>query len=103
MLKKSLVSLLVGISMVGLVGCGKQETKENIIKQEIISLDKTIKDIDEWKLNYSESSIMVADFNSHKVLLNEGTKFIWAIPIDYLFKGQDGKYECIGSIQEFDG
>ena len=45
-MKKMLVSLLVGISMVGLVGCGKQETKENITKQEIISLDKTIKDID---------------------------------------------------------
>ena len=29
MLKKSLVSLLVGISIVGLAGCGKQETKEN--------------------------------------------------------------------------
>ena len=103
MLKKSLVSLLVGISIVGLVGCGKQETKENIIKQEIISLDKTIKDIDEWKLNYSESSIGVADFNSHKELIKEGTKFMWAIPIDCLFKGQDGKYKCIESIQEFDG
>ena len=102
-MKKMLVSLLVGISMVGLVGCGKQETKENIIKQEIISLDKTIKDIDEWKLNYSESSIMVADFNSHKELIKEGTKFIWAIPVYCLFKGQDGKYECIGSVQEFDG
>ena len=30
MLKKSLVSLLVGISMVGLVGCGKQEFKDRI-------------------------------------------------------------------------
>ena len=102
-MKKMLISLLVGISMVGLVGCGKQETKENITKQEIVSLDKTIKDIDEWELNYSESSIVVADFNSHKELIKEGTKFIWAIPIDYLIKGQDGKYECIGSIQEFDG
>ena len=95
MLKKSLVSLLVGISIVGLVGCGKQETKENIIKQEIISLDKTIKDIDEWELNYSESSIGVADFNSHKELIKEGIKFMWAIPIDRLFKGQDGKYKII--------
>ena len=103
MLKKSLVSLLVGISIVGLVGCGKQETKENIIKQEIISLDKTIKDIDEWELNYSESSIMVADFNSHKELIKEGIKFMWAIPIDRLFKGQDGQYKYMGSIQEFDG
>ena len=30
MLKKSLVSLLVGISIVGLVGCGKQEFKDRI-------------------------------------------------------------------------
>ena len=102
-MKKMLVSLLVGISMVGLVGCGKQETKENIIKQEIVSLDKTIKDINEWELNYSESSIGVADFNSHKELIKEGTKFMWAIPIDYLFKGRDGEYKCIESIQEFDG
>ena len=102
-MKKMLVSLLVGISMVGLVGCGKQETKENITKQEIVSLDKTIKDIDEWELNYSESSIVVADFNSHKELIKEGTKFIWAIPVDCLLKGQDGEYECIGIVQEFDG
>ena len=30
MLRKSLVGLLVGISIVGLVGCGKQEFKDRI-------------------------------------------------------------------------
>ena len=38
-----------------------------------------------------------------KELIKEGTKFIWAIPVYCLLKGQDGKYECIGSVQEFDG
>ena len=75
-MKKMLISLLVGISMVGLVGCGKQEVKEEpTATDEAVSeiildyLDKrTSYELDDDGITFIEALILKDECDSNPVI-----------------------------------
>ena len=92
-MKKALISLLLGVTLVGgLVGCNDSTTNKTLSKSEIsevTSLDSYIRNAEQWEEHYC-GDLGIADLNSSYI--KEGTCFIWALPIDDMFKNEEGIY-----------
>ena len=92
-MKKALISLLLGVTLVGgLVGCNDSTINKTLSKSEIsevTSLDSYIRNTDQWEEHYC-GDLGIADLNSSYI--KEGTCFTWALPIDDMFKNEEGIY-----------
>ena len=103
-MKKLLISLLIGVSLFS-VGCGGGKEDNKLSPYEInsiTSLRDTITDIDSWYLYYSDSEIIIGDFNKNKDIIKKGTIFNWSsLSLDEVTKNDKGLFEGDG-IVEFD-
>ena len=97
-MKKALISLLLGATLIGgLVGCNDSTTNKTLTNKvlskseinEVTSLDSYIRNADQWEEHYC-GDLGIADLNSSYI--KEGTCFIWALPIDDMFKNEEGIY-----------
>ena len=104
-MKKLFISLLLGVTLVGgLVGWGNKPVVEDkevntpIVEEktlsqseisEVTSLDSYIRNADQWEEHYC-GDLGIANLKSSHI--KEGTCFIWALPIDDMFKNEEGIY-----------
>ena len=92
-MKKVLISLLLGVTLVGgLVGCNDSTTNKTLSKSEIsevTSLDSYIRNAEQWGEHYCDD-LGVSDLNSSYI--KEDTRFIWALSMDEMFKNENGIY-----------
>ena len=92
-MKKVLISLLLGVTLVGgLVGCNDSTTNKTLSKSEIsevTSLDSYIRNADQWIEHYC-NDLGVTELNNSYI--KEGTCFTWALSMDGVFKNEDGIY-----------
>ena len=92
-MKKALISLLLGVTLVGgLVGCNDSTTNKTLSKSEIsevTSLDGYFRNVDQWEELYC-GDLGIADLNSSYI--KEDTCFIWALSMDEMFKNENGIY-----------
>lgn len=92
-MKKALISLLLGVTLVGgLISCNDSTTNKTLSKSEIsevTSLDSYVSNAEQWGEYYC-NDLGVADLNSS--CIKEGTCFTWALSMDEMFKNEDGIY-----------
>ena len=92
-MKKVLISLLLGVTLVGgLVGCNDSTTNKTLSKSEIsevTSLDSYIRNADQWIEHYC-NDLGVTELNNSYI--KEGTCFTWTLSMDGVFKNEDGIY-----------
>lgn len=104
-MKKVLVSLLIGVSLLS-VGCGGTNQPKELTAYEInsiTSLRETITDVDTWYLYYNENDLAIGHFAKDKGLLKKGTVFSWGYSFDDIIKNDEGLFEKDGEkLSEFD-
>lgn len=104
-MKKVLVSLLIGVSLLG-VSCGGTNQPKELTAYEInsiTSLRENITDVDTWYLYYNENDLAIGHFAKDKGLLKKRTVFSWGYSFDGIIKNDEGLFEKDGEkLSEFD-
>ena len=106
-MKKLLIAALIGTTLTsGLISCNNSATNKTLSDStinktltnkvlskseinEVTSLDSYIRNADQWIEHYC-GDLGIADLNSSYI--KEGTCFFWMLPIDEMFKNEDGIY-----------